>query len=413
MKKLMTWLLALLLVAALTCGASAEGIVSEGMEPAVPETEAALPEEDAAAGDMAVSEVEYLDDDKALYIYDEGLTSLDDYKLVPDLLQLGVSDNKLTRLDASRVPLLESLWCENNKLTSLNVSKNTALMQLNCDTNQLASLDLSRNTELLYLWCRHNQLTGLDLSKNTRLRELYCSGNRIAVLDLSNCKGLLAAVQKGKKKEKKGAILFEYYEENEEGDERLYTVEIDPSTAIVANGKTIYGKAAVDQTDIAGAKVTVKAQTWTGKALEPKATVKLDGKTLVAGTDYTLSYKNNTAIGKATITVTGTGNYTGAVKAAFAINPKKVSGLKLQPGARKLTVSWKKAADVTGYEIEYGLKQDFKGAKKVKVQKAETVQKTLTRLSAGKKYYVRVRAYKKVGTAKYYSAWAKGYKKTK
>ena len=49
----------------------------------------------------------------------------------------------------------------------------------------------------------------------------------------------------------------------------------------------------------------------------------------------------------------------------------------------------------------------------MKVQKAETVQKTLTRLSAGKKYYVRVRAYKKVGTAKYYSAWAKGYKKTK
>ena len=413
MKKLMTWLLALLLIAALTGGASAEGIVSEGMEPAVPETEAALPENDAAAGHMAVSEVEYLDDDKALYIYDEGLTSLDDYNLTPDLLQLGVSDNKLTRLDASRVPLLESLWCENNRLTSLNVSKNTALTQLNCDTNQLAGLDLSRNTELLYLWCGHNQLTGLDLSKNTRLRELYCSGNRIAVLDLSNCKGLLAAVQKGKKKEKNGALLFEYYEEDDEGDERLYTVEIDPSTAIVANGKTVYGEAVADRTDIAGAKVTVKAQVYTGSALTPKATVKLGNKTLTAGTDYTVAYKNNTKIGKATVTVAGTGNYTGTVKAAFAINPKKVSGLKLQPGTRKLTVSWKKVKGVTGYEIEYGLKQDFKGAKKVKVQKAETVQKALTRLGAGKKYYVRVRAYKKVGKKTYCSAWTKGSQETK
>ena len=44
---------------------------------------------------------------------------------------------------------------------------------------------------------------------------------------------------------------------------------------------------------IKGAKITVKAQTYTGKALKPAVTVTLNGKTLKKGTDYTVSYKNN------------------------------------------------------------------------------------------------------------------------
>ena len=48
-----------------------------------------------------------------------------------------------------------------------------------------------------------------------------------------------------------------------------------------------------------------------------------------SGTDYKLSYKNNTNAGKATVTITGTGDYTGSVKKTFKIdkakNPLKVS----------------------------------------------------------------------------------------
>ena len=46
---------------------------------------------------------------------------------------------------------------------------------------------------------------------------------------------------------------------------------------------------------------------------EPTVTVKLGGKTLKGGTDYTVSYKDNTNAGTATVTVTDNdgGNYRG------------------------------------------------------------------------------------------------------
>ncbi|MBQ1485054.1 MAG: Ig-like domain-containing protein [Muribaculaceae bacterium] len=59
--------------------------------------------------------------------------------------------------------------------------------------------------------------------------------------------------------------------------------------------------------------------TYTGKALKPAVTV-TDGSTpLVLGTDYTVSYSNNVNAGKATVTITGIGNYAGTVKKSFAI----------------------------------------------------------------------------------------------
>ncbi|MDO4273770.1 MAG: leucine-rich repeat protein [Eubacteriales bacterium] len=83
----------------------------------------------------------------------------------------------------------------------------------------------------------------------------------------------------------------------------------------------------------AAAVSAVKDQVYTGKALTPLVTVKVNGKTLKNKTDYTISYKNNKAIGTATVTITGKGSYTGSVKKTFNIIPKKgasytVSGLK-------------------------------------------------------------------------------------
>ncbi len=58
---------------------------------------------------------------------------------------------------------------------------------------------------------------------------------------------------------------------------------------------------------------------YTGKALKPSVTVKVGTTTLVQGTDYSLSYKNNVAVGKATATVKGIGNYQGTVTKNFSI----------------------------------------------------------------------------------------------
>ena len=76
-----------------------------------------------------------------------------------------------------------------------------------------------------------------------------------------------------------------------------------------------------ERIDIADATVTgIKNKTYTGTARTQNPTVKLGDKTLTVGTDYTLSYSNNTNAGTATVTITGIGNYTGTISKTFTIN---------------------------------------------------------------------------------------------
>ena len=159
--------------------------------------------------------------------------------------------------------------------------------------------------------------------------------------------------------------------------------------------------------DIKNSKIDAIAdKSYTGKAIKPKPVVKCGGVHLTKGTDYTVAYKNNTKIGKATVTVKGIGKYGGTKKATFRINPKKVAVSKLTAGKKKLTVQWKKTAGGAGYQIQYGSKRNFSGAKTVTITKAATVKKVLKSLKSGKTYYVRIRGYKKVGKVKYVSKWS-------
>lgn len=78
----------------------------------------------------------------------------------------------------------------------------------------------------------------------------------------------------------------------------------------------------------------ISAKTYTGKAQTQSPTVKtkVNGTpfTLKNGTDYRVTYKNNTNAGTATITITGKGNYKGSVSRKFTIskaaNPLAVQG---------------------------------------------------------------------------------------
>ena len=58
---------------------------------------------------------------------------------------------------------------------------------------------------------------------------------------------------------------------------------------------------------------------YTGNTVTPEVTVKHGGTTLTKDTDYTVSYTNNSAVGTATVTVTGKGNYSLAVTKNFQI----------------------------------------------------------------------------------------------
>nr|MCR4710899.1 cell wall-binding repeat-containing protein [Clostridia bacterium] len=90
--------------------------------------------------------------------------------------------------------------------------------------------------------------------------------------------------------------------------------------------KPVSLSATATKTTVTGIKASY---TETGKAIKPKPTVKavVGGatKTLTAGTDYTVKYTNNTKPGKATVTITGKGNFTGSVKKTFTIKAKAVA----------------------------------------------------------------------------------------
>lgn len=71
-------------------------------------------------------------------------------------------------------------------------------------------------------------------------------------------------------------------------------------------------------------KITVPSATYNGKAQKPAVTAKYNNYKFKNGTDYTLSYKNNTKIGTATVTVKGKGKLSGTKSVTFKINAKPI-----------------------------------------------------------------------------------------
>ncbi len=82
--------------------------------------------------------------------------------------------------------------------------------------------------------------------------------------------------------------------------------------------------------------------------------------------------------------------------------------MALKAGKSQLTASWKTVANITGYEVQYSTSKKFtkKNTKTTTVKNAKTKKTTVKKLAKGKKYYVRVRAYKTVDGKKIYSAWS-------
>ena len=173
-------------------------------------------------------------------------------------------------------------------------------------------------------------------------------------------------------------------------------------------GKTVIPKAS-------NIKLNKPAYTYNGKVQRPSVTVKdSKGKTLKNGTDYTVSYSSGCKnVGRYTVKVTLKGNYSGTKSLTYNINPKGTSVSKVTAAKKGFKVTWKKqATQTTGYEVQYSTSSNFKkGNKTVTVSKNKTTSKSMSKLSAKKKYYVRVRTYKTVKingkNVKLYSGWSK------
>lgn len=95
----------------------------------------------------------------------------------------------------------------------------------------------------------------------------------------------------------------------------------------------------------------------------------------------------------------------------------KVRKYKVKAKKKGFLLTWKKDSKVSGYQVQVSAKKNFKGAKKISVKKSKTKYK-ISKLKAGKKYYIRIRAYRAYQTQdgrkkKAYGTWIIKKGKTK
>ena len=158
---------------------------------------------------------------------------------------------------------------------------------------------------------------------------------------------------------------------------------------------------------MAGGTVSVASSvSFTGSNITPSVTVKVAGRTLTSGTDYTVSYSNNKNVGTASVYVYGKGNYSGSLSAKFDIVPAKQQIQKLETKYKGFYIDWAQKGSATGYDVEYSVNANMSGAvsKHLTANKPDTL--TVSGLSGDKTYYVRVRSYTNVNGKVYYGAWS-------
>ena len=130
--------------------------------------------------------------------------------------------------------------------------------------------------------------------------------------------------------------------------------------------------------------------------------------TLVKDKDFTVSYKNNTKPGTATVTVTGIGNYAGTLTKTFKINAKetkvdKVTGfISPETTTSSIKLAWNKV-DCDGYEITRYSTASKKYVKIADINNADTTTYTDSGRTSGCYYKYKIRAYKVVDGVKVYS----------
>ena len=101
---------------------------------------------------------------------------------------------------------------------------------------------------------------------------------------------------------------------------------------VIANGKGNYNGMATKQFSIISKgigsfDVTLSTEqvVYTGSEHRPTVTVKDGDKTLTPGSEFSVSYTDNTNAGTATVTITGQGEYSGTTTKTFIIKPKPLT----------------------------------------------------------------------------------------
>ena len=174
------------------------------------------------------------------------------------------------------------------------------------------------------------------------------------------------------------------------------------------NCDAVYGSTVIPRVN--EMKLSAVTYSYTGGVKTPSVTVKdAKGKTLKNNVDYTIKYASGRKnVGTYSVIMTLKGNYSTSKTMKFIINPKGTSISKLSKAKKSFTVKWKKQnTQTTGYRLIYSMNSKFKtGNKYVMITSNKTTSKSIKKLKAKKKYYIRICTYKTVGGTKYYSGWS-------
>lgn len=199
-----------------------------------------------------------------------------------------------------------------------------------------------------------------------------------------------------------------------------YKQSLTPA-AIGKNGKIVKKCSACGATitssiaKISTVSLSAVNYTYNGGVKTPSVTVKdSKGKKLSNGRDYTVTYPSGRKnVGRYSVKIRFKGNYSGTKTLTYNINPKGTSMSKVTAAKKGFKAKWKKqSTQTTGYQLQYSTSSKFKrGTKTVNISKNKTTSKSVGKLYAKKKYYVRVRTYKTVKfggkNIKLYSGWSK------
>lgn len=229
-----------------------------------------------------------------------------------------------------------------------------------------------------------------DLEEATIPKSLILFGNNV----FSDCPKLDTINYKGTKEEWQ-AIIFS--EENE---------VIANATIYCTNG--IINEKAEEPTTIPESTTTPVIEDNTSGTTLPNTSTTEPDVIVFTLPDWYYAWKydskTTTSTTKSTTTVAETQEST---TLPIIKKPKKVTLSKVSSGKKQFKAKWKKMSGVTGYQVQYSLNKNFKKAKTVNIKGSKKTSTTIKKLKSKKKYYVRVRAYKKANGQKKVGSWSK------
>ncbi len=154
-------------------------------------------------------------------------------------------------------------------------------------------------------------------------------------------------------------------------------------------------------------KFSTRYYTYNGEAKYPSPKVYDGNIRMYEGNDYTISYKNNVAIGSARIIIKGINNYSGSLTKYFFIVPAETKFRTVKNSdSGTITCTWIPKPSITGYQIQYARNYNFNNAVLRLVRDPDATSFSITGLDTGV-YFVRIRPYKYIqGDDTYVSGWS-------